>query len=184
MRSTSGMTCCHFFCSVVFSMPVCRYPIVGLAERTISPSSSSTRRSTPCVLGCCGPMLTVIVSVRISATRQSILLHVCPELGFGHLERFGRLRRLPDLDRIVLPKRIAVPILGHQQAARIGMTVERDAEKIPDLALEPVRRGPQIADRRHVRIVAVQAHLQAEALPVGDRHEEVDQLEARLSRPE
>ena len=31
-----------------------------------SPSSSSTSRSTPCVLGCCGPMLTVIVSVRIS----------------------------------------------------------------------------------------------------------------------
>ena len=33
---------------------------------TVSPSSSSTSRSTPCVLGCCGPMLTVIVSVRIS----------------------------------------------------------------------------------------------------------------------
>src|SRR5262245_23325110 len=66
MRSTSGITCCHFFCSAVFSMPVCRYPIVGAAESTVSPSSSSTRRSTPCVLGCCGPMLTVIVSVRMS----------------------------------------------------------------------------------------------------------------------
>src|SRR5687767_5065258 len=33
----------------------------------VSPSSSSTRRSTPCVLGCCGPRLTVIVSLRISA---------------------------------------------------------------------------------------------------------------------
>src|SRR4029079_1944093 len=31
-----------------------------------SPSSSSTSRSTPCVLGCCGPMFTVIVSVRSS----------------------------------------------------------------------------------------------------------------------
>src|ERR1700730_4217311 len=60
------MTCCHFFCSVVFSMPVWRYPIVGDADTTVSPSSSSTIRSTPCVLGCCGPMLTVIVSVRIS----------------------------------------------------------------------------------------------------------------------
>src|SRR5438477_10605055 len=47
-------------------MPVCRYPIVGDADRTISPSSSSTSRNTPCVLGCCGPMLTVIVSVRSS----------------------------------------------------------------------------------------------------------------------
>src|SRR3954463_8241947 len=62
MRSTSGITCCHFFCSVVFSMPVWRYPIVGAHDRTVSPSSSSTRRSTPCVLGCCGPMLTVITS--------------------------------------------------------------------------------------------------------------------------
>src|SRR5262249_31346737 len=66
MRSTSGITCCHFFCSAVFSMPVCRYPIVGDDDSTVSPSSSSTMRSTPCVLGCCGPMLTVIVSVRIS----------------------------------------------------------------------------------------------------------------------
>ena len=32
-----------------------------------SPSSSSTSRNTPCVLGCCGPMLTVIVSVRTLA---------------------------------------------------------------------------------------------------------------------
>src|SRR5688500_11373673 len=67
MRSTSGITCCHFFCSAVFSMPVWRKPMVGLTETTVSPSSSSTSRSTPCVLGCCGPMLTVIVSVRRSA---------------------------------------------------------------------------------------------------------------------
>src|SRR5450432_2638255 len=40
--------------------------MVGAAESTVSPSSSSTRRSTPCVLGCCGPMLTVIVSERRS----------------------------------------------------------------------------------------------------------------------
>src|SRR5690349_25170218 len=66
MRSTSGMTCCHFFCSAVFSIPVWRKPIVGSAEVSDSPSSSSTSRSTPCVLGCCGPMLTVIVSLRSS----------------------------------------------------------------------------------------------------------------------
>src|SRR5437762_1611595 len=71
MRSTSGTTCCHFFCSAVFSMPVCRYPMVGMHDLIVSPSSSSTRRSTPCVLGCCGPMLTVIVSVRSSAINPS-----------------------------------------------------------------------------------------------------------------
>src|ERR1051326_5884816 len=63
------MTCCHFFCSHVFSMPVWRKPMVGAAESTVSPSSSSTRRSTPCVLGCCGPMLTVITSVLMSGIR-------------------------------------------------------------------------------------------------------------------
>src|SRR5688572_33505174 len=67
MRSTSGITCCHFFCSQVFSMPVWRYPIVGDTETTVSPSSSNTNRNTPWVLGCCGPMFTVIVSVRTSA---------------------------------------------------------------------------------------------------------------------
>src|SRR4051812_43981780 len=41
--------------------------MVGVIDWMTSPSSSSTRRSTPCVLGCCGPMLTVIVSVRSSA---------------------------------------------------------------------------------------------------------------------
>src|SRR3979409_1259747 len=40
--------------------------MVGAAESTVSPSSSRTSRSTPCVLGCWGPMLTVIVSARIS----------------------------------------------------------------------------------------------------------------------
>src|SRR5579862_1800005 len=79
MRSTSGTTCCHFFCSAVFSMPVCRNPIVGLAETMFSPSSVNTMFNTPCVLGCCGPMLTVIVSVRISdialQTRFNQLTH-------------------------------------------------------------------------------------------------------------
>ena len=37
-----------------------------LGAEIVSPESCSTRRSTPCVLGCCGPMLTVIVSLRSS----------------------------------------------------------------------------------------------------------------------
>ncbi len=44
--------------------------MVGDTDTTVSPSSSSTSLSTPCVLGCCGPMLTVIVSVRTSAMCQ------------------------------------------------------------------------------------------------------------------
>src|SRR6185503_1915582 len=47
--------------------------MVGSAETTVSPSSSSTRLSTPCVLGCCGPMLTVIVSLRSSGITKKWL---------------------------------------------------------------------------------------------------------------
>src|SRR6266852_2345859 len=38
----------------------------GVTSEITSPSVRSTRRSTPCVLGCCGPMLTSISSVRTS----------------------------------------------------------------------------------------------------------------------
>ena len=36
--------------------------MIGLVRSTVSPSSSSIRRSTPWVDGCCGPMLMIIVS--------------------------------------------------------------------------------------------------------------------------
>src|SRR3954464_2918920 len=57
-------------------MPVWRKPTVVSALTTVSPESSSTNRSTPCVLGCCGPMLTVIVSWRISFTASTVGLHL------------------------------------------------------------------------------------------------------------
>src|SRR5215218_2178408 len=50
-------------------MPVCRKPIVVSALTMVSPESWTIRFSTPCVLGCCGPMLTVIVSLRSSGMR-------------------------------------------------------------------------------------------------------------------
>src|SRR6185437_13944493 len=47
------------FCSISFSVPRCRRPICGSTRATTSPSSSSTRRNTPCAAGCCGPKLMV-----------------------------------------------------------------------------------------------------------------------------
>src|SRR5262245_40223968 len=38
----------------------------GVTSEITSPSVRSTSRKTPCVLGCCGPMLTSISSVRTS----------------------------------------------------------------------------------------------------------------------
>src|SRR3954465_2179887 len=146
MRSTSGITCCHFFCSAVFSIPVCRYPMVGDAESTCSPSSSSTRRSTPCVLGCCGPIFTVMISLRISGivvgrpkglrytwslliARQAVALDVLTEFFRRHLQGFGRVGRTTDLHGRVFPQRKAFPVFRHQQPTRIGMAIEDDPEQ-------------------------------------------------------
>src|SRR5437868_2598523 len=78
-------------------MPVWRYPIVGAQERTVSPSSSSTRRSTPCVLGCCGPMLMVMVSVRMSG--MSLQTRYCR--GHGNEQRTPTLHSLHQLVSVV-----------------------------------------------------------------------------------
>src|SRR4051812_21108560 len=76
--------------------------MVVSALTTSSPDSSSTRRSTPCVLGCCGPMLTVIVSDRSSGVVLVVIgvpgWRACalPQLAGGqevHI-RGRRLRRL------------------------------------------------------------------------------------------
>src|SRR6478672_4171594 len=82
MRSTSGMTCCHFFCSAVFSMPVCRKPMVVSALTMVSPESCTMMFNTPCVLGCCGPMLTVMVSVRSSGEDKGSAVILYPR-GFA-----------------------------------------------------------------------------------------------------
>src|SRR5580704_12281802 len=42
-------------------MPVCKYPMTGSALTTISPSISRITRNTPCVEGCCGPILRTMV---------------------------------------------------------------------------------------------------------------------------
>src|SRR5258708_5887343 len=93
MRSTSGITCCHFFCSAVFSMPVWRKPMVALALTIVSPESCTTRFNTPCVLGCCGPMLTVITSLRSSGIRVFFdqLAHHVPQRPVALLHARGFL---------------------------------------------------------------------------------------------
>src|SRR5216683_1391834 len=57
MRSTYGANCWYVRFSPIFSTPRCRYPITHSVPMTFSPSSLRITRSTPCVEGCCGPML-------------------------------------------------------------------------------------------------------------------------------
>src|SRR4051812_36466955 len=121
-------------------------------------------------------------AVSTSLSSKAILLDVRPELLCRHLQRRGGRRMHVDLDRIVLPERIALPVLGHQQPPRIRMAIEHDAEEIPDLALEPIGSGPDSADRRDVRVGVGQPHFHADPPAVRERDEHVDQLEPRFAR--
>ena len=51
--------------------------MTGRTSVTVSPSSSSTSRSTPCVDGCCGPMLTTIFSL-LSGSMPAVTVSQSP----------------------------------------------------------------------------------------------------------
>src|SRR5215471_21467152 len=108
--------------------------MIGLALTTVSPSSSSTTRSTPCVEGCCGPMLRVMVSVR---TVPDLLGLERGEIGRGHRPpgRVVRERHFLVAERRVLAQRPAFPVVGQEDPRQVGMPVEEDAVEIVRLAL-------------------------------------------------
>src|SRR5438093_2350423 len=120
----------------------------------------------------------------LRSPRHSILFHVRAELLQCDLERLGRPGGHLDLDRIVLAQRIALPVLRHQQPSRIGVSVEDDAEEIPDFALEPVRSGPDTAYRRDVRVAAGDLDLDSHARSMRNRNQDVQELETGFARPE
>src|SRR5262245_32305131 len=108
--------------------------MIGRASTTVSPSSSSATRSTPCVEGCCGPMFRVMVSVR------TVLDLLGGELlqrggGNGARRRVVGERHFLVAERRVLAQRPAHPVLGQQDARESGMPGELDAVEIVGLAL-------------------------------------------------
>ena len=137
--------------------------MIGLMSRTTSPSSVLSRRSTPCVAGWCGPMLSVSSS---SCSGCSMWESSCD----SSISRYGMLRRAargvdvahshhPGIvalvvreqdrlaaDREVAALRVALVVLGHEDAPQVGVAVEDHAEHVVDLALLVVRRS---ATRRH-----------------------------------
>src|SRR5690606_9759772 len=116
----------HGFDSASFSVARCRRPTCGSAFWITSPSISSTRRSTPCAAGCCGP--TFIVKLSISATGRTLLqlgtVAVVLANDLGH-QRAGldghRLVHHPALLSVV---------------ANLGRADQREilAERVPDEA--------------------------------------------------
>src|SRR5579864_3486671 len=102
---------------------------------TFSPSSFRITRSTPCVEGCCGPMLRTS-SVESKNVASGILASVTAFDPQVFLHPAVVLLQ----DGVILPQRETLPILGQEDAAHVRVAVELDAEHIEHLALQPVGR--------------------------------------------
>src|SRR5437867_8462064 len=132
--------------------------MMGLHATTFSPSSSSATRSTPCVEGCWGPMLSVMVSLRtVLDLLGSQLLQ--SRRGLHARRRVVRERHLFVAERGILPERPSHPVLGEQDARQVGVSGERDAVEVVRLALVPVRRGPHADHGGNARLLLGDAHL-------------------------
>src|SRR5262249_61809838 len=103
---------------------------------TFSPSSFRITRSTPCVDGCCGPMLrTSSVESRNVASGMDGLLAAFDIQIFPH----------PAIvllnQAVLLTQRESLPLLGQQDTPHVGVPGELDAEHVEDFAFEPIGCG-------------------------------------------
>src|SRR5690242_1061258 len=130
----------------------------GSALVMISPSISSTRRSTPWAAGCCGPKFMVkfwisgilgcllgrLVVTRVVADdarhqypgldAHRLVHHPLLLLVVAHLHVAGQGE--------VLAERVADEAVVGEDAAQVRVAVEQDAEHVEGLALEPGGGGP------------------------------------------
>src|SRR5437764_5393544 len=118
----------------------------GSASRTRSPSSFNRTRRTPCVLGCCGPMLRSIHSVSGSCSGPKASLTTVASatdgVGLQPFElRIAEDHGLAERD-VVLAQRMTFPGIRHQDPPQVRMAIEFDTEEIPGLAFMRVRRRP------------------------------------------
>src|SRR5207247_4660553 len=74
-------------------------------------------------------------SLPLFQPRHAVAREAPAELLLAHLERLVNLRRLPDLDRVILPLWMPLPVVRHQEPAQIGMSVNHDAEHVPHFTL-------------------------------------------------
>src|ERR1700740_3403629 len=84
------------------------------------------------------------------------------------------------LHGIILPQRMAFPIVRHQDAAKVRMPLEANSEEIEILAFVPICSGPNQGYRRDCGVASAQAHFQANALAPAERKQMVVHFEARL----
>src|SRR5690242_8727859 len=127
----------------------------GSASFMISPSARTTKRSTPWVEGCCGPLVGVMSSVggpplacRVTSTSNPDSPAIIRSRASGLQQAFPRRRDAVVLLRLdeVLAQGMSRPVLRHEQATQVRMALEHDAEEIVRLALLPLGVAPH---RRH-----------------------------------
>src|SRR5918992_388209 len=177
--------------------------MIGLTSRTTSPSSVVSSLSTPWVAGWCGPKLTV----RSSSCRSPSTTASVPETGSSPIRsivtersrsRYGTstgsksviparvgvlVERVEDglaAHREVAPLREALVVLGHEDAARVRVAVEDDAEHVVDLALLVLGGGEQVHHGRQARVLDADPGLDVQAIGALHREELVVHAEAGL----
>src|SRR5712691_3369237 len=131
----------------------------------------------------CGGMFTAVLMSSVARTSVGVFLLPLP-LGEGWGEGLSAHASRPPLtppkgrgtntlfqairfiasQRKIFSERVALPIIRQEDATQIGMSVENHTKQIVCFALVPVRRPPHARDGRHVNIVFVQQHLQAQAM--------------------
>src|SRR5436305_7180762 len=125
----------------------------GMAFTTVSPSSSSKIRNTPCVDGCCGPMFNTMVLV-IPAAVSTVVI------------RLGSYVPLAwALGGIISSQWVPFPVVRHHDAPQIRMSGKSHAKKIEYFALQPIRSRPHGHQRIHHCMAAGHAGTQPQTLP-------------------
>src|SRR5436190_20073289 len=102
---------------------------------TFSPSSFKMTRSSPCVEGCCGPILrTNSVESRNVVSGMALLAALDVQiLPYPALVLLNQA--------VLFAQREALPLLGKQDTAHVGVAFELDAEHVEDLAFQPICSG-------------------------------------------
>src|SRR5579872_1356177 len=160
-------------------MPVWRKPMSGVARVMFSPSSSIITRSTPCVDGCCGPILRVIrlrrssSSVGFASSTPTCASSSCM------VPLFVLVTVLVAVHRIIFAKRVAGPVGRHHDPAKVGMIGEADSKQIERLAFVPVRAAPDAGHGFDLGVLA-DAALQPQPLVTRNGMKQVDHFEARI----
>src|SRR5512135_2518486 len=85
-------------------------------------------------------------------------------------------------ERVILPERVALPVVRHQYPPEVRVAFEPYAEQVVRLALVPVGRPPDRAHRRHPGVFLLYRDLQAQRMAVRYGVEVVYDLEARRLR--